>query len=110
MRTILFLLLSLSLLVCTNVVAQKYRVRAVKDSVYIPDTLHSGHVLNVGSPYVKDFMLTLVNPNGYVVDVLEPTRNAWKRGNEMQGWYTFDLIWYDFRGRRSVKSGKVFVL
>ncbi len=104
MKTILFLFLSLS------AVGQKYRVRAVKDSVYLPDTLHPGHVLNVGSPYVKDFMLTLVNPNGYVVDVLEPTRNGWKRGNEMQGWYSYDLVWFDFRGKRYVKSGRVLVL
>ena len=104
MRTILFLLLSLSAF------GQKYRVRAIKDSVYISDTLYSGHTLNVGSPYVKDYMLTLINPNGYVVEILTPIKSRWKRRTEMQGWYSYDLIWFDFKGKRYTKSGKVFVL
>jgi hypothetical protein len=104
MKTILFLLLSLS------AVGQKYRVRAVQDSVFIVDTLCAQCQLKVWSPYVKDFLLTLTNPNGYVVDVLQPHRNGWKRGTEMQGWYTFDLVWFDFSGRRSTKLGRVLVL
>jgi hypothetical protein len=104
MRTILFLFISLS------ISAQKYRVRAVHDSIYIQDTLPIGHSLKVWSPYVKDFMLTLINPNGYVVEILQPIKNGWKRGDEMQGWYSYELIWFDFRGKRSTKSGKVFVL
>ena len=108
MKTILFLLLSVSLF--AQVKPVKYRVRAVKDSVYIVDTLHADHTLKLWSVYAKDFMFTLINPNGYVVDVLQPHRNGWKRGTEMQGWYSYDLVWFDFRGKRSVKSGKVFVL
>jgi hypothetical protein len=104
MKSILFLLFSVSLS------AQAYRVRAVQDSVFIVDTLCAQCPLKVWSPYVKDFMLTLVNPNGYVVEVMQPHRNGWKRGTEMQGWYSFDLVWFDFRGKRATKSGKVFVL
>jgi hypothetical protein len=104
MRTILFLFISLS------ISAQKYRVRAVHDSVFIVDTLCTDCQLKVWSPYVKDFMLTLTNPNGYVVEILQPIKNGWKRGTEMPGWYSYELIWFDFRGKRSTKSGKVFVL
>jgi hypothetical protein len=108
MKTILFLLLSVSLF--GQVKPVKYRVRAVKDSVFIQDTIYPDHTLKVWSPYAKDFMLTLINPNGYVVDILQPHKNGWKRGQEMQGWYSYDLVWYDFRGKRATKSGKVFVL
>lgn len=106
MKTILFLLLTLSL----SLNGQKYRVRAVRDSVFIPDTLCNECPLRVWSPYTKEFMLTLVNPNGYVVEVLQHHRNGWLRKDEMRGWYSYDLVWFDFRGKRSVKSGKVFVL
>lgn len=109
MKTIL-IILALLLVGCSPVPAQKYRVRAVQDSVFVVDTLCSDCQLKVWSPYVKDFLLTLVNPNGYVVDVLEPSRPSWKRGNEMQGWYFYELIWFDFRGKRATKSGKVLVL
>jgi hypothetical protein len=104
MKTILFLFISLS------ISAQKYRVRAVQDSIYIQDTLPIGHSLKVWSPYVKDFLLTLTNPDGYIVDVMQPHTNGWKPKEDIKGWYSYELIWFDFRGKRSVKSGKVFVL
>lgn len=77
---------------------KRYRVRAVKNIFYIPDTVAWGDDVQVYSPYLDSIMFRMENAQGYTVSVLTRTFQAQSTKPMQPGSYRWELIYREQDG------------
>ena len=88
-----FILAFLLLISCAaNAQDRRYRIRAVKNLYYIPDTIRHGQEVRVYSPYLDTILFKVNNDLGVPVAVLTRTYQSLQASNFRPGRYTWEII------------------
>ncbi|SRR5690606_23815386 len=91
-RTIFVLFL---LTVTTICFGQKYRVRAINDYFYVPDSVKKGHPLIIASTYFDTMMFRMSDGKGNYPIVITKVLQGHDTRHVLSGRYDWELLWVD---------------
>lgn len=87
----------------------RYRVRAVRQLYYVPDTVYWGQDLQVYSPYLDTIMFKLESVQGFPLVVFTRTYQAISTKTMQPGLYKWQLIYRDEDGKYQTDTGLLVI-
>jgi hypothetical protein len=97
----------LLLLTAAACFGQNYRVRAVRDTFYIQDTISIGDPLHVYSPFIKEFVFQVQSDRGFPLSVLTSINQGFDTRKMQPGSYNWSIVWKDSTGLFRSREGMI---